>query len=93
MFRCCVTVLRCSSWLVTERGHVQALVNQKVRSLGRFEDAQQLAVLAGMLAEWSLVLQGRSPQVCLCCVQLSFTVSKQPAVSYPTRRKARIVSQ
>lgn len=40
-------------------------MNQKVRSLGRFEDAQQLADLAGMLAEWSLVLQGRSEQVCL----------------------------
>lgn len=51
--------------VVTERGAVQALVNQKVRALGRFEDAQQLADLAGMLAEWSLVLQGRSAQVWL----------------------------
>ena len=42
---------------------MQALVNQKVRSLGRFEDAQQVAALAGMLADWSLVLQGRGPQV------------------------------
>ena len=44
---------------------MQALVNQKVRSLGRLEDAQQLADLADMLAKWSLVLQGRSAQVCL----------------------------
>ena len=50
--------------VVTERGIVQALVNQKVRALGRLEGAQQLADLAGMLAEWSLVLQGRSARVC-----------------------------
>ena len=49
---------------------MQALVNQNVRSLGRFWDAKQLAVLAGMLADWSLVLQGRSPQVRLGCIQL-----------------------
>lgn len=62
--------------VVTERGTAQALVNQKVRSLGRFGDAQQLAVLAGMLADWSLVLQGRSAQVCLGCVRLKSKVRK-----------------